>query len=127
MKKSPSADVRELGRLLWADSIENTRRLKWALIHAEPGVVLPTQVSTRYMFVIDKLVPVSGDDFDRRFIAQQAASVSEVLALARAYARSGDDFDLKEFAARSVPKLEQHLGRISEIEMRHPDWPRAGL
>jgi len=119
MKKSPSSDVRELGRSLWRDSIENTRRLKWALIHAEPGVVLPTQISTRYMFVIDQLVPVSGDAFDRRFVAQQSASLKEALALARAYARSGDDFDLKEFAARSVPKLELQLGRIAKIEMRH--------
>src|SRR5687767_13244807 len=122
MKKSPSMEVREFGRMLWVDSIESRRRLEWVLTHTEPHVVLPRQVSTRYMFVIDQLVPVSGDAFDRRFIGQQSASLKEALALARAYARWGDDFDLKEFAARSVPKLEIQLGRISEIEMRHPDW-----
>ena len=119
MKKSPSQDVRDFGRMLWQDSIEDTRALKWALTKAEPDVVLPTQVSTHYMFVIDELLPVSGEAFDQRFIAQQTASLGEALALAQAYARWGDDFDLKEYAARSVPKLRTQLDRIREIGMRH--------
>jgi len=120
MKKSQSPEVRDFGRALWKDSIEDTRALKWALTKAEPYVVLPTQVSTHYMFVIDELLPVSGAAFDQRFIAQQTASLSEALALAQAYARWGDDFDLKEFAARRVPKIEAQLDRIREIGMRHP-------
>jgi putative membrane protein len=119
IKKSPSSDVREFGRMLWEESIEDTRRLKWTLTKAEPYVVLPSQVSTHYMFVIDELIPVSGDEFDQRFIAQQTASLNEALALAQAYARWGDDFDLKEFAARSVPKIETQLMRIREIGTRH--------
>jgi len=119
MKKSPSPDVRDFGRLLWKDSIEDTRALKWALTKAEPDVVLPTQVSTHYMFVIDELLPVSGEAFDQRFIAQQTASLGEALALAQAYARWGDDFDLKEYAARSVPRIETQLMRIREIGMQH--------
>ena len=121
MKKSPSPDVREFGRRLWEDSIQNTRRLKWVLTKSEPYVVLPTSVSPQYMFVIDELVFVSGDAFDQRLIAQQAASLRQTLALAQAYARIGDDFDLKEYAARSVPKLQRQLDRIVEIEMRHND------
>ena len=119
MKKSPSPDVRDFGRKLWEASIEDTRALKWALTKAEPDVVLPTQVSTHYMFVIDELLPVSGEAFDQRFIAQQTASLRDALALAQAYARWGDDFDLKEYAARSVPRIETQLMRIREIGMQH--------
>ena len=119
MKKSPSVDVQNFGRMLWEDSIEDTRRLKWVLTKAEPYVVLPTQVSTHYMFVIDELLPVSGEAFDRRFIAQQTASLSDALALTQAYARWGDDFDLKEYAVRSVPRLQMQLDRIREIGQRH--------
>ena len=118
MKKSPSSDVREFGRTLWQDSIENTRRLNWMLTQSDPGVVLPSQVSTHYMFVIDELVPLSGDAFDRRFIAQQTASLAEALALARDYSRVGDDLELREFARHSVPKFETLIVRIREIETR---------
>src|SRR5262245_21878695 len=119
IKKSPSPEVREFGRLLWLDSIENMSRLKWVLTQYEPGIVLPTQVSPHYMFVTDQLVFVDGDEFDRRFIAQQTASLKEALALAEAYARLGDDFGLKEFAARSVPKIRTQLDRALALEMRH--------
>jgi putative membrane protein len=118
MKKSPSADVRMFGHMLWKDSIDDTRRLKLLLDKHPPGIVLPSQVSPEYMFEIDRLIQVSGDAFDRRFIAMQTASLDEAVALAEAYARTGDDFDLKEFAAAMVPKLKLQLGRIREIEMR---------
>jgi len=119
VKTSPSPDVRDFGRMLWVDSIENTRRLKWVLTRTGPGIVLPASVSTHYMFVIDELVTVGGEAFDRRFIAQQTASLQQALALAQAYARAGDDLDLKEFAARSVPNIQMQLDRILQIERRH--------
>lgn len=118
MKKSPSAELRAFGRALWLDSIEDTRNLQWVLDQIEPQPFLPTTVSPQYLFVIDELLPVSGDDFDRRFIAQQTAALGQALALAEAYARFGADFDLKEYARRSVPTLKARLDWIIAIEMR---------
>ena len=119
MKKSPSPEVRELGRMLWQASIENSRTLRLVVNSTEPYVFLPTHVSTKYMFVIDELVGVSGDAFDRRFIAQQATSLREVLALAESYSQVGDDFALKDFAAQSIPKLKMQLARALDIEVQH--------
>ena len=119
IKKSPSAELRDFGRALWLDSIKDTRRLEWVLRKTEPHVFLPTTVSPHYMFVIDELVPATGDEFDRRFIAQQLASLGQALALAQAYAQFGDDFALKEYAARSVPVIEAQLDRIREIAARY--------
>ena len=119
MKKSPSPDVRDFGRALWVDSIEDTRNLQWVLDQLCPPPFLPTTVSPQYLFVIDKLLPVSGDEFDRRFIAQQVASLSQALALAQAYARFGDDFDLKEYAKRRAPKIEARLAQVRQIQMRY--------
>ena len=122
MKKSPSPDVRDFGRALWVDSIEDTRNLQWVLDEIDPPPFLPTTVSPQYLFVIDELLPVSGDEFDRRFIAQQVASLSQALALAQAYARFGDDFDLKEYAKRSAPRIKARLDQIRQIEMRFAEW-----
>jgi putative membrane protein len=119
MKKSPSPDVRDFGRALWVDSIEDTRNLQWVLDKIDPHPFLPTTVTPQYMFVIDELLPVTGAEFDRRFIAQQTASLTQALALARAYARFGDDFDLKEYAKRSAPKIEARLAQVRRIGMRY--------
>ena len=122
MKKSPSPEVRELGRALWTDSIEDTRNLQWVLDQTDPHVFLPTTITPQYMFVIDELLPVTGDEFDRRFIAQQTASLTQALALAEGYARYGDDFDLKEYAARSVPAIRERLDQIRQIATRNGEW-----
>ena len=119
MKKSPSYDVREFGRALWLNSLDNRRRITWVLTKNEPYVVLPERVTPQYGFVIDRLVPVRNEAFDREFIAQQIASLEESLALAADYSRAGDDLDLKEYAARSVPRLQSQLDRIREIAIRH--------
>ena len=119
MRKSPSPDVRDFGRALWVDSIEDARNLKWVLDKTGPHVFLPTTVTPQYMFVIDELLPASGDEFDRRFIAQQTLSLTQALALAQAYARFGDDFDLKEYAKRSAPKIEARLAQVRRIGMRY--------
>ena len=118
MKKSPSQDVREFGRALWVDSIEDTRNLNWVLYKIDPHPYLPTTVTPQYMFVIDELLPVTGDEFDRRFIAQQSAALTQALALAEGYARYGDDFDLKDYAARRVPKIQARLDQVRAIETR---------
>lgn len=118
MKKSPSPDVRDFGRGLWLHSIDDTRRLRWLLNQTDPGVVLPSTVPPQYMFVIGELLPVTGAAFDERFIAQQTASLAQALALTQAYARFGDDFDLKEYARRSVPRLQAQLDRVREIDTR---------
>ena len=108
MKKSPSPDVRDFGRALW---VEFDRR------HTQLAVgAVPTTISPPYLFVIDELLPVTGDEFDRQFIAQQTASLTQALALAQAYARFGDDFDLKEYAARSAPKIKERLDQVLAIE-----------
>jgi putative membrane protein len=118
MKKSPSPELRAFGRALWLDSIEDTRNLQWVLDQIDPPPFLPTTVSPPYLFVIDELLPVTGDEFDRRFIAQQVASLNQALALAQAYARFGDDSELKAYAARSVPRIKARLQQIRQIEMR---------
>jgi putative membrane protein len=117
MKKSASPEVREFGRALWIDSIEDTRNLQWVLDQICPPPFLPTTITPQYMFVIDKLLPVTGDEFDRRFIAQQTASLKQALALAEGYARYGDDFDLKAYAERSVPRIRARLEQIRRIEV----------
>lgn len=118
MKKSPTPEVREFGRALWKDTIEDTQNLQWVLDKIEPNPFLPTTVSPQYRFVIDELLPVNGAAFDQRYIAQQTASLEEALALTVAYARVGDDFDLKEFAKRRAPRIQQRLDQILAIGMR---------
>src|SRR5262245_45976508 len=101
LKRASSAEVKDFARAMIVDHREATRRLKWLLTKHDQLVVLPTHVSTDYLFVIDQLVFASAADFDHVYIAQQMQAHKEALMLAEEYARKGDDLDLRRFAERS--------------------------
>jgi putative membrane protein len=115
LKRSPSPMVRELARRVWLDTIENRRRLVWTLTRWRPYAFLPDRVSPRKMFVIDRLLFAKGNAFDRRYIAQQEASLKEVLALTEGYSKLGDDFDMKEYANRALPRIRMRLEEVRVI------------
>lgn len=116
IRKSPSPELREFARTLWLDTLADRRRLSWTLTRWRGYAFLPDRVSPRMMFVIDELIPPGGDEFDARYVAQQEASLKEVLALTETYSRIGDDFDMKEYAKRSLPKIRMRLDEVRMIE-----------
>ena len=118
LRKSSSPELREFARTLWLDTLADRRRLSWTLTRWRPYAFLPDRVSPRLMFVIDELILPGGDEFDARYIAQQEASLKKVLELAESYSKIGDDFDLKEYTQRSLPKIRMRLDETGEIGMR---------
>ena len=91
------------------------------------ATTVPGQRDLRYRRILLKLSgeallgdrPYGVDPTFCAFIAQQVASLNQALVLAQAYARFGDDFDLKEYAARSAPKIEARLEQVRQIETRY--------
>jgi putative membrane protein len=51
----------------------------------------------------------SGADFDRAFKQQMIADHKSAIALFQKEAKSGSDPDLKSFAGKTLPTLQEHL------------------
>jgi putative membrane protein len=115
LKRSSSSAVKEFAQVMVDEHRNATRRLKWVLMKPDSYVVLPTHISTEYMFVMDRLVAASAADFDRVYVAQQMAAHRDALMLAEEYARAGDDLVLRRFAKASVPEIRMHLEMITQI------------
>lgn len=118
LRKSSSPQLREFARTLWLDTLADRHRLSWTLTRCRGYAFLPDRVSPRMMFVIDELIPPGGNAFDRRYFAQQEASLKEVLALTEGYSKLGDDFDMKEYAHRSLPGIRMRLDEVRRITER---------
>lgn len=65
---------------------------------------------------IDNLKAATAADFDRTYIAQQAAAHEEALTLMRGYADNGGDAGLKAGAAKAVPKIQAHLDQAKSLQ-----------
>jgi putative membrane protein len=80
------------------------------------GVAMPTEVDKKHKAMADKLGALSGDAFDKAYIAQggvgEHKKMHAMLASAEKKAR---DPDVKALAARIAPAIDQHLKAAQQM------------
>jgi putative membrane protein len=65
---------------------------------------------------VQQLQGTQGAEFDRVFAQQQLQSHQTAVELFRAYAQSGDNAQLKQWAAQTLPSLEEHLRQAQQLQ-----------
>lgn len=69
---------------------------------------------------MDELKAACGDDdFSAKYIRMQADAHKQAVALFSAYANSGDDPALKEFAKAMLPTLKMHGKMVKALQAAH--------
>jgi putative membrane protein len=113
-ERAQNADVKAFGQMLVTDHTATSNEMK--PLAAAAGETAPTEMDERRKGLLDNLRAASAADFDRVFLDQQVAAHQEAITLHRGYADNGEDAQLKAFAGRTVPKLEQHLERARQLQ-----------
>jgi len=111
MLKSSNDRVREMAQHIVDDHTQANERLQ-ALARAK-GVDIPAQLDTKHQKQVDKMQKLSADRFDREYTALMVSDHKEDIKEFRRAAAHAGDADLKQFAAGTLPSLEQHL-RMAE-------------
>ena len=80
------------------------------------GVTLPTELDRAHKALTNKLSSLSGDAFDRRYMAKAGVSDHKKVhgMLNQAQARAKDP-DLKALASRTLPVVDQHLNSAQQL------------
>ena len=66
--------------------------------------------------LLDDLKAKSGKDFDQSYDQAQVKDHKDAVALFEAYAKSGDDPELKNWAAKTLPHLKEHLSMAEKLK-----------
>jgi len=64
----------------------------------------------------EQLAQLTGQEFDRHFVKHMIEAHQKAITLFRAQASSGKDEELKAFAARTLPVLQEHLKMAQQIQ-----------
>ena len=106
-----SPDVKQFGERMVNDHSKANEEL--TRLASEKGITLPSGLDARSQATKDRLSKLKGAAFDRAYMADMVndhrADVSEF----QKEANSGQDADLKAFAAKTLPTLQEHL-RMAE-------------
>ncbi len=105
-----SAYVKNFGEKLVTDHTKANDELKSTV---GSNFNWPTELNKQDKDEMDRLSKLTGDQFDRAFMKHEVADHKKDIAEFQKEANSGSDPNVKAFAAKTLPTLQEHL-RIAE-------------
>ena len=109
-------DVRQFGRKMVEDHGRTQAELKQ--LSGAKGLVVPDSPTPAQQKVAERLAGLAGDPFDRSYLNRMALDHTDTIALFRREARAGRDPELKAFAARTLPALQEHLAMVRSLQTK---------
>jgi putative membrane protein len=113
-KRSKNPDIKAFAKMMVKDHTKSTDMMKPLV--AAAGQTPAAKLDDRRQGFIDHLNSASDADFDKTYVDQQVAAHKEALDLMNGYAKDGSDAGLKDAAAKTAPKVQMHLDKITAIQ-----------
>jgi len=105
--KASSADVKKFGQRMVDDHSKANDELK--MVAMNKNITLPTAVDAKHKATEDRLSKLSGDAFDRAYMREMVADHVKDVAAFKRESQAGRDADVKAFATKTLPTLQDHL------------------
>ncbi len=99
--------VKQFGQRMVDDHTKAGEEL--AKIAADKGITLPTGLDAKNQATKDRLSKLSGKEFDRAYMQDMVKDHRGDVAEFKKEAASGKDPEVKAFASKTLPTLEEHL------------------
>jgi putative membrane protein len=106
-QKSGSDQVKQFGTRMVDDHSKANDDLKQ--VASSKGIPLPSALDSEHKSKMAKLEKLSGAQFDRAYMDDMVSDHKKDVAEFEKQAKSGNDADIKGFASKTLPTLQQHL------------------
>ena len=112
-EKASNADVKAFGQKMVDDHSKANDELM--SIATAKGITLPTEPNAEHKAVRDRLTPLTGAEFDKQYMAAMVQEHTRDVAEFERQSTAGTDPELKAFAGKHLPHLQEHLKQAQEI------------
>ena len=106
-QKASAADVKTFAQRMVDDHSKASDELK--SIAAKKNITLPGDMDAKHKAVSDRLSKLTGAAFDRAYMQAMVADHTKAVADFKRESQTGKDPDIKAFAAKHLPTIEDHL------------------
>jgi putative membrane protein len=113
-EKGKSQGVKDFGAMMVKDHSKANDELK--TLATSKNIVLPSTPSEEHQKHINDLAKLSGAEFDKEYIKMMTDDHEKDVKLFKEAADDAKDADIKAFAAKTLPTLEQHLSKIKAMK-----------
>jgi putative membrane protein len=113
LQHARSPDVKQFGQRMVDDHSKANDELK--LLATAKSIALPEKLPPEEQKHVDRLAALDGPDFDRQYMDLMVDDHREDVALFATHAKTGQDPDIKAFAAKHEPALRAHLAQAEKV------------
>jgi putative membrane protein len=106
-QKASNDQVKQFGARMAEDHSKANDELKQ--VASAKGMTLPSDLDAKHKNTMAKLQKLSGAQFDRAYMDEMVADHKTDVSEFKKESSSGKDSDVKAFAAKTLPTLEDHL------------------
>jgi len=114
-QKSMNGDVKTFAERMVSDHTKAAEELKTTASSAGEKYVMPTALDDKHQKMMDELKSADQSRFDAAYVRMQTDAHKEAVELFDGYAKQGDNPNLKTFAEKTLPTLQQHYDMIKQI------------
>jgi len=113
VQRASSEDVKKFGQ----HAVEHHSQINDELMKlaSTKGVTLPKKMTKKEHEALDKLAKLSGPDFDKAYIEMETKHHSKDLSDYQKEAKDGKDPDVKAWAVKTIPTIEEHLKMLGGL------------
>jgi putative membrane protein len=119
-EQAVKAQVREFGQMMVQDHTQMNNELQ--TLAAQKGLTVPQDIGEENRKVKANLSKLTGAAFDKAYMNQMIADHSKDVSLFRRQSQQANDPDLKAWAAKTLPTLQEHL-RLARAITGKPATP----
>jgi putative membrane protein len=120
--KASSDAVKQFGRRMVEDHGKANQELM--RLAQTKGISLPAEPDQKHAQLRDRLAKLSGPAFDRAYVREMVKDHEKDVAAFRSASQRAKDTELKSWAAKTLPTLEDHLRSIQGFRAQVGTSPR---
>lgn len=113
-QKAASPAVKQFGATMVKDHGSANKALQQ--LAQQHSVKLPTALDREHQQTYDKLSRLSGSQFDHEYMSYMVKDHREDIELFEKQARKGEAADVKAFAEKTLPTLQEHLKMAQQAQ-----------
>jgi putative membrane protein len=120
LEKTQNPDIRAFAERMVSDHTKADEQLNQTVSNENVMVDQPSsadKLDKKHQGLLDKLRAANGTQFDRLYVQMQQQAHNEAVKLFSKYSKGGDNAALKNFAAETLPTLEDHQKHINGMNV----------
>ena len=127
LAKQADADTKPFAEKMVQDHQKTSSELKALVDSGKVKAKLPAALDSQHQKMLDDLKAKNGKDFDQGYDQIQVKAHRDAVALFEAYAKAGDNAELKDWAGKTLPHLKEHLSMAEKLKFLRSFTAGAGL